>query len=668
MDLRRVGGYASAVLVCAALFACGDGDSGVVTVGYMPREGGAPSVTPLGDAGMDGGNADLDAAVDAGSERGPLVNIVGPLASSDPLLGPVLTGATVEVSCEVRQRPGEAAVDPGKIKVNLYAGGDSVPLVKDIPALAQGDDLYKATIPLDVVPTGRVRFACSATDAAATNPQQSSAIVETFYDAGPLITFTNLNEMSVVARGSDTKTDLTIQFQVAAAPLAAGDTAAEVAEVKLLINEREVALDPPGVDGYAKPLDIATFFESAPIDSFTIAVTARNGRAGAVVVKKQLIVRVDGEGPKIVVKSPARDSIVGGTVKVEMDITDALAGIALGAERLFALILYDKDGQDETKHYTISATDTQNVYGFTFEASAFSNTRDIVAQIHAFDKVGNESLATLPMRLDTMPPYVDLVPPDFIDVSGTNPVLCSAPYAPIGASPRDGEVVLQLARFRALVWERAIRLSGATEVFFSGVRGESVRFYAQDDPTVPLLIDTNSDGVCDAINDSQVLGDRAPFATPFDPVAPGGSLPAPGTDYPPFCSAAPPPSTPPPARCDGSEMAYVTKHTASSTTPIPVVYARAVTASGVGCTGVSFDMSGHAGWSCVAAAARDNTGGQGNLGVSKPIRVCRKLQDGDCEGKFAGELLEPPETLTCTDGCTLPALWTEFDPRERVVR
>lgn len=54
--------------------------------------------------------------------------------------------------------------------------------------------------------------------------------------------------------------------------------------------------------------------------------------------------------------------------------------------------------------------------------------------------------------------------------------------------------------------------------------------------------------------------------------------------------------------------------------------------------------------------------------VSKPIRVCRKLEDGDCEGKVAGERLEPPETLTCTDGCTLPALWTELDPRERIVQ
>ena len=187
--------------------------------------------------------------------------------------------------------------------------------------------------------------------------------------------------------------------QVAAAPLAAEDTAAEVAKVELFINDREVALDPPGVDGYAKPLDIATFFENAPVESFTIAVTARNGRAGAVAVKKQLIVRVDGEGPKIVLKSPARDSIVGGTVTVQMDITDALAGVAAGADGLYALIVYDEDGMGKTRRYTVSPVNNQNAYSFSFEASAFSKTRDIVAQIHAFDKAENESLATLPMRL-----------------------------------------------------------------------------------------------------------------------------------------------------------------------------------------------------------------------------------------------------------------------------
>jgi hypothetical protein len=236
----------------------------------------------------------------------------------------------------------------------------------------------------------------------------------------------------------------------------------------------------------------------------------------------------------------------------------------------------------------------------------------------------------------------------------------------LGKSPRDGEVVQQLARFRAFVWERGIQRPGATEVWISGVRDDSVEFYAQDDPGVPLIIDADGNGICDAINNAQTLGDKAPFATAFGPVLPGGTLPPGGTTIPTadpdvnYCSGEPAGMAG--RRCEGtSEMVFVPAHTTrNSTAPIPVVYAHAVTTSGVGCTGVSFDMSGVAGWTCVAAAARDRTGAQGNLGVSQPLRVCRSLKAGDCGGLPAGAIATPPAELKCTDGCRFPAAWSEW--------
>jgi hypothetical protein len=192
-----------------------------------------------------------------------------------------------------------------------------------------------------------------------------------------------------------------------------------------------------------------------------------------------------------------------------------------------------------------------------------------------------------------------------------------------------------------------------------------VVFYAQDDPSVPLLIDTNGDHICDDVNRSPTLGDKAPFEITFGPIPSMGNLPGPVPQVDGACPDRM--ATDHPAVCEGSEMYFVTRHRTSASSPIPVTYASAVEASGVGCTGVSFDMKGNSGWSCVAAAARDRTGGLGNLGVSQPLRVCRKLNPTDCEGASPQTSLKDkiPSTLTCTDGCTLPEVWTALDPRER---
>jgi hypothetical protein len=115
-------------------------------------------------------------------------------------------------------------------------------------------------------------------------------------------------------------------------------------------------------------------------------------------------------------------------------------------------------------------------------------------------------------------------------------------------------------------------------------------------------------------------------------------------------------STPPLALCNGSEMSLVINHTYEGRAP--VVYAHAPAASGLGCTGVSFDISAAAGWTCVAVVARDRAGVRGNLGISPPLRVCRKVKESDCGGAAPGTILSPPVGLTCTSGCKLPESWS----------
>lgn len=640
---------------------CGGDSKGVVmlTGPNTPYTPGTPTAT---DAGV-------DASASASSTTGPLVTLMSLTPTRDPIAGPVLTGASVDVQCQVKPRSTAAPVDPSKVSVAVFSvsGGAAVATV---PAMLQGTDTYGASVPLDKVPTGAVRFRCSGVDKGSM-PLTGWQDVYSFYDAGPVIMFTNLNEMSVVARGNDPAIDMAVQFTVTPSRLSELDPGADVGDVQLSISERAVDLAPPMGNAYAKEIDFLSFFAGAPVESVTVAVSATNKRGGsAATAKKQIIVKVDGKGPNITVTAPplsgGQPPIVGGTVGLTMTITDDLAGVAMGSDKLFAEILY----QGINKNYPLTSLGNNN-YSFTFEASQFSETSNIVAKIHAVDKAGNDSVAPFAMRLDTVPPWVSLDPANVRVLSGTNPTTyCSASFDPLGSSPQDGEVVDKNSRFRAMVWERGIELPGATEIWVAGVRNDSVTFYAQNNPDVPLIINQAGDktGTCDAIN---FLGASAPFVFSLAPVTTGGGAPLSSMDelsrYAPlFTGCSPLTGTAPGPKCDGSEMTYVIAHAMAGHPP--VIYGATPTSAGLGCTGTSFDIAGQSGWTCVAVAARDLTGATGNLGVSSPIRVCRKIKDTDCEGMIAGGRLKPPVGMTCTDGCKMPDIWTAQPAGTQVLR
>lgn len=652
---------AAALLGFFALGACGGDSKGVVMLGPGSGQPVVPNQPVVRDAGV-------DASASASSTTGPIVTQMTLVPTRDPVAGPVLTGASVDVQCTVKPRSSTAPIDPTKVSVAVYGmtGSDAVATV---PATLQGTDLYGASVPLDKLPTGTVRFRCSAMDKAAGAPLTGWTELYSFYDAGPVITFTNLNDMSVIARGTDPAVDMSVQFTVTPARLSELDTGADIADVKLSISERQVDLAVPMGNAYTKEIDFLSFFAGAPVESVTVAVSATNKRTGAAATaKKQIIVKVDGQGPAINVTSPAlsggQPPIVGGTVGLTMNITDDLAGVATGADKLFAEILY----KGVNKAYPLTALGGTS-YSFTFEASQFSETSNIVAKIHATDKAGNDTTAPFAMRLDTVPPWVSLDPGNVRIVTSYSPSRCSASFDPLGDSPSDGQVVNLQSRFRAMVWERGIELAGATEVWVAGVRSDSIRFYAQNRPDVPLIINQAGDknGRCDAINSGSTLGASTPFEIAFSAVDSGGSPPISGeVSMPPAAAdCLPLGGNPPGDKCENSSLSYVIKHSMAGRPP--AIYSAAPTSSGAGCAGTSFDVAGLSGWTCIAVAARDLTGATGNLGVSQPIRVCRKLSPTDCEGKMPGEHLTPPASMTCTDGCKLPDVWTLQPPGTQIL-
>jgi hypothetical protein len=84
----------------------------------------------------------------------------------------------------------------------------------------------------------------------------------------------------------------------------------------------------------------------------------------------------------------------------------------------------------------------------------------------------------------------------------------------------------------------------------------------------------------------------------------------------------------------------------------PIIYAASPTENSLECTGVSWEFGtkvSQDGWVCFATRAVDNVG---NVGISRPLRLC--LDDPDRAGTPAcaepGSI--PP---SCTDSCTPPA-------------
>ena len=112
------------------------------------------------------------------------------------------------------------------------------------------------------------------------------------------------------------------------------------------------------------------------------------------------------------------------------------------------------------------------------------------------------------------------------------------------------------------------------------------------------------------------------------------------------CTVALAAGTNPPLMCSAeSDLRKVIRHNITGT--VPVLYGLNPSASGLGCTGRTWEAGVAGGWACAVAVARD---GVGNLGISKPLRVCYEVLGGECNN--------PGPPPTCTDGCVMPTTST----------
>jgi hypothetical protein len=649
--------------------ACGGGDHGGNPGGGDDEDapdGGGPG-------GPDGGGAP-DGAVDP---SGPRVEILAPAAPAPGDYGSdaIATGARVQAICLVEPNPdtGEQ-IDSGSVRLSAIAGASS----DEVLAVATGQaGQYGATLDVADFPNGPLAIRCTASDLAA-EPRTNSAEVATFLDLGPRIEV--LSPVAGQSYGQQVDVTITVTPQ----PVAEGDTGAAVDEVELTAASIPVALEPGPGDSYFATIDFDAPVFDPPLDGQVgLIVRATNRRAPSAVTRTTAVPFVaDSAGPVIQVQEPAPGLLVGGFMDITAEVADAA-----GIEQVVATIAHQYEIE-------LEATGADTFAG-TFDTRRLDESWVFpLVEVRARDRVGNEAAVGRIVALDNRAPLVTMDSPpmreakclegEFCPLAGA---ICSELFDPLGEdSADDGEVVAGLMELRVRAEDLGnggLAPSGVV-IPIAGIDEEQVAFYVLDDAAGALLVDTDGDGTCDAINPALV-----PTSVPETPaeaavvsleaVEPAGAPYYPDEVSDPFGgrpdvadAACNQPGLeaddePPSALCLSSPSTRVvaTEFDAPAVFAVPPI-------GGLWCVGDAFDAPATNiadGWACVAAVAPDRLG---NLGLAPPLRICI---DHDGDGLDAGggalaalgcgdggdgvsefgDIADPSDRPLCTDGCEPPA-------------
>lgn len=330
--------------------------------------------------------------------------------------------------------------------------------------------------------------------------------------------------------------------------------------------------------------------------------------------------RIDGPlgdaPPVITLISPAPGTIVRGVVRIEVSVTDAD-----GVMDVRATV------NNQTIVFTQVTAGQANYQGF-MDTVPLTGLVSPNVVVRAEDTIGQFSTLDVHVILDNVGPLSELDPPN---VRVTKPMdLCSKDFDPLGAdAPNDGEAVAQLFELRARIAD--LGNTGTTtstlEIPYSGVA--MAQIYVFDDTTRPLVVDTNGDSFCDAINPTIVPTTTPMFAndaavSTLSPIPIAGAADFTpdtaygGTNALPTCQGDATSSTPGDL-CTGEPGATVVIKTPF--TGVTQIYGMPLV-SASNCLGFAFDARASGitdGWACAAVLTTD---GVGNRTVSAPLRIC----------------------------------------------
>lgn len=273
----------------------------------------------------------------------------------------------------------------------------------------------------------------------------------------------------------------------------------------------------------------------------------------------------------------------------------------------------------------------------TFDTRILAGRVFPVVHIVANDRPGNRTELGVQISLDNVGPLAELDPPrvrEYALVDGVNE--CSRSFDPVGHdAPDDGEAVAQFIELRARIIDLPNTGTATSTVVLplADIDDTRVELLVLDDSDRPLVVDTDGDGVCDAVN-PEVVPTQVPTASNEAALVNLGPLPPDGTNwFPPgqeeqidpmgplteaFCGFAENADFPDPV-CDAADGGLRIPGTSGGGDDM--IYAPPSVLPDA-CMGDFFDALGanmEDGWACVAVRVTDQLG---NSNVSKPLRVC----------------------------------------------
>jgi hypothetical protein len=581
-------------LLATSTIACGGDDGGGGTI--KPPDG---RVRDSRLIELDSQQRDLAAAPDLTvNTEGPTIEILSPEADA------TVVGGVLRVSARVSDTDG---IDAQTVSVQLQ--GQDTPLPLGVTVTPQ---VYEARIDVRSL-SGPARLWVVATDLLGNS---NSSIREFRRDAGPAIRFLSPEEQSR-HKGS-------VSLQVVVAD------SSEITDFTVRLGNRDLTLtetvrqDNQTVYATTLAFDDPAF--GAPLSGRQVlTATAVNANGARRTLTRTFF--VDDQGPAISVLSQSPGDLIGGVIEIQIEVTD-LAGV--NAATVSAVVGNELVNQQVELRQ--DPTDAKTFRGEFDTANLSDEQIWPVMSFRAEDVLGNPSHYDFEVALDNGPPVVSLDPPDnFVYWRKKEDVIqCSHPFDPLGGDAvNDLDQVAQAADFRVRVEDQG-NFVLSTWTVLSGIAPSSVRLYLLPASTAaPLVIDSDDDGWCDAINPN---------------VLPSGSDPQPGqaiglslssvgvagaADYTPYtlasqlesrCESPGDADAPPEPLCDSTAATVAIHDNTPANGPAIWSIPPVVGSDALRCMGLPFDFRNEIpnGWVCAAAVARDELGTQG---VSRPIRV-----------------------------------------------
>ena len=401
------------------------------------------------------------------------------------------------------------------------------------------------------------------------------------------------------------------------------------------ITVANLPVTPLAVSGNLYQATVAETISMPPLSGQQLLDVAATNAAGVPARNVSVRFTFDDVGPIISNGKPAIGSLIGGIVRLEADVVDpagvdantVVAVVAHGGTALEVRL--DQDPNDK-KHFQ-----------HLFDTRRLSNTVLYpTISFRASDIPGNQSNVGYTVAVDNTPPLAELDPPADLRLRRevSNVYRCSWELDPLGSDAVDeGDLVYQLFDVRARVEDQgnAPAAGGADVTPLAGLDPAHVELLVLDDTSRALVVDTDNDGVCDAVNPKLV-----PTTTPMSsqdallinlsaiPIAGAANFtPDPGFPTGAVACEIGTETQPPPLLCKTTSMTVaIPAHQVA----VPAVWSIPNIVPGtVQCVGNQLDTAGNHvsdGPACLAVRALDKLG---NSQVSRVLHVCI---DADASG------------------------------------